>query len=666
MTPGLVLDNIIAYSLQIGLLVGVVALAPVLLRMRSPHARLLFWQVLLVACLALPFVRSWRQEVLTGTAIQISAIVQVAAATAAAPIQHRPIPFTTIALWILAAGIAIRLTLLVVGLARLAAYRRRGEELPREFGIPGTSARAALLISEDVAGPVTFGWNEPVILLPANFPDLEPAMREAIICHELLHVERRDWLFTIAEGMIRSVLWFHPAVWWVIGEVQLAREQTVDQAVIELTRTREPYVDALLLMAGVSEVVPQFDLAPAPMFLRRRHLKRRLVEVMKEVRMTTISAKRLACVMSAAVVMVAAACWLAAGAFPLSAAPQVVDDAAGVTVNTNGSPLLHRSSVPYPADALAKGVEGTVVVQLKLDPNGEVSDAAVLSGPDELRRGVLQSVLTWHFDKSAASTTRAVNINFVRPANAAPVQPVAPAPALRTLVPVPALAGGGQGGSGGLGAARGISGRIDRITIAGLSAQSSADLLSKLPVHEGDELTSQSQSDVMTVAKDFDSHLTTTLARNPTGGFELRISPMNTGSLALPTFTANSGPGGGFGSAGSVATAQAFAPTSTTPAGIFSVGNGTTPPSVLSKVDPEYSEQARAAKYSGSVMLSIVVNTDGKAEDIKVVKTLGMGLDEKAIESVQKWNFRPGMNKGVPVNVRAQIEVNFRLLDKQE
>jgi TonB family protein len=96
--------------------------------------------------------------------------------------------------------------------------------------------------------------------------------------------------------------------------------------------------------------------------------------------------------------------------------------------------------------------------------------------------------------------------------------------------------------------------------------------------------------------------------------------------------------------------------------GVYSVGNGTTAPSVLTKVDPEYSEEARKAKYSGSVMLSIVVNTDGKAEQIQVVKSLGMGLDEKAIEAVQKWRFLPGKNKGVPVKVKAQIEVNFRLL----
>jgi TonB family protein len=62
------------------------------------------------------------------------------------------------------------------------------------------------------------------------------------------------------------------------------------------------------------------------------------------------------------------------------------------------------------------------------------------------------------------------------------------------------------------------------------------------------------------------------------------------------------------------------------------------------------------------VQLSIVVNTNGKATDIKVTKSLGMGLDEKAVEAIQKWVFKPGTNKGVPVNVRALVEVNFRLL----
>ena len=94
----------------------------------------------------------------------------------------------------------------------------------------------------------------------------------------------------------------------------------------------------------------------------------------------------------------------------------------------------------------------------------------------------------------------------------------------------------------------------------------------------------------------------------------------------------------------------------------YSVGRGITAPSVLSRVDPEYSEEARKAKYSGAVMLSIVVNIDGRADSIKVIKSLGMGLDEKAIEAVGRWPFRPGTKDGAPVRVCAQIEVNFRLL----
>jgi protein TonB len=96
--------------------------------------------------------------------------------------------------------------------------------------------------------------------------------------------------------------------------------------------------------------------------------------------------------------------------------------------------------------------------------------------------------------------------------------------------------------------------------------------------------------------------------------------------------------------------------------GVFKVGGGVSAPAVLFKVDPEYSEEARKAKYSGTVLLSVIVDTEGKARDIRVVKSLGMGLDEKAMEAVQKWKFKPGMNKGTAVNVRAQIEVNFRLL----
>lgn len=96
--------------------------------------------------------------------------------------------------------------------------------------------------------------------------------------------------------------------------------------------------------------------------------------------------------------------------------------------------------------------------------------------------------------------------------------------------------------------------------------------------------------------------------------------------------------------------------------GVFKMGGGVTAPTVLYKVEPEYSEEARKAKYQGTVELVIEVDTTGKPRNLKVVRSLGLGLDEKAIEAVEKWKFRPGYKDGHPVVVQAYVEVNFRLL----
>ena len=96
--------------------------------------------------------------------------------------------------------------------------------------------------------------------------------------------------------------------------------------------------------------------------------------------------------------------------------------------------------------------------------------------------------------------------------------------------------------------------------------------------------------------------------------------------------------------------------------GAYRPGGGVSLPVPITKPEPEYSEEARKAKYQGSVTLQIVVDEKGVPKDIRVVKKLGLGLDEKAIEAVQKWRFKPGMKDGKPVAVIATIEVSFRLL----
>ncbi len=89
---------------------------------------------------------------------------------------------------------------------------------------------------------------------------------------------------------------------------------------------------------------------------------------------------------------------------------------------------------------------------------------------------------------------------------------------------------------------------------------------------------------------------------------------------------------------------------------------GITAPAVLYRVDPEFSEEARKAKYQGTVVLTIEVGEDGRPRRFRIVRALGLGLDQKAVDAVAQWKFRPAMRNGRPVRAPATIEVNFRLL----
>lgn len=95
--------------------------------------------------------------------------------------------------------------------------------------------------------------------------------------------------------------------------------------------------------------------------------------------------------------------------------------------------------------------------------------------------------------------------------------------------------------------------------------------------------------------------------------------------------------------------------------GVFRVGGGVSAPRALDTPDPEYSEEARKAKYQGVVVLWLIVDQSGKPRDIKVSRSLGMGLDQKAVEAVRNWKFEPAMKDGRPVAVQINVEVNFRL-----
>ena len=95
--------------------------------------------------------------------------------------------------------------------------------------------------------------------------------------------------------------------------------------------------------------------------------------------------------------------------------------------------------------------------------------------------------------------------------------------------------------------------------------------------------------------------------------------------------------------------------------GTYQVGGGVSPPVVIYSVEPEFSDEARRAKYQGVSVVSLIVDAHGMPQRVRVIRKLGMGLDEKAVEAVQQYKFKPAMFQGHAVPVVINVEVNFRI-----
>jgi periplasmic protein TonB len=95
--------------------------------------------------------------------------------------------------------------------------------------------------------------------------------------------------------------------------------------------------------------------------------------------------------------------------------------------------------------------------------------------------------------------------------------------------------------------------------------------------------------------------------------------------------------------------------------GIYHPGGGVSNPTLIYAPDPEFSDEARRAKYQGVCVLELVVDAQGNPQRVHVIRPLGMGLDEKALEAARQYKFKPAVFQGHPVAVLIEIEVNFRI-----
>jgi protein TonB len=95
--------------------------------------------------------------------------------------------------------------------------------------------------------------------------------------------------------------------------------------------------------------------------------------------------------------------------------------------------------------------------------------------------------------------------------------------------------------------------------------------------------------------------------------------------------------------------------------GLRRIGGGVSAPVLQYSVEPEFSEEARKAKAAGNVLVTLIVDVNGRPQDVHVLRGVGMGLDEKAVEAVKQYKFKPAMENGKPVPVQLNVEVNFQI-----
>lgn len=138
-------------------------------------------------------------------------------------------------------------------------------------------------------------------------------IQTAVVCHESMHIHRHDWAMHLAEELIRSALWFQPAVWYIVAQIRMVREQVVDLEVVRRTHARAAYIEALLSAADCGTT---FGL-PAPCFVRKHQLVERIRKITKEYRM---SKRRIALSFASFALALFAVGAAAVHSFPLQAA----------------------------------------------------------------------------------------------------------------------------------------------------------------------------------------------------------------------------------------------------------------------------------------------------------------------------------------------------------
>ncbi len=691
------LANLAAWALQAAALVALGVWLPIRLRLGAPRARLVVFRALLVACIALPLVQPWKPSpsnaAVIGSAPPPIEIAGIEAGRSASPPPApgdsregfsferarsavSALPWTWIALVVLAGGAALRLGWLALGLVSLVRLRRSSSPIVADTSavLAATRAvgtRASFRESPRVRHPVTFGLRKPVVLVPPGFTALDPPQQLAIACHELLHVRRQDWLRALGDELVRAFFWFHPAIWWLVEQIRLSAEQLIDREVVGLVGDRRSYLRALLALAE-SGAGPR--LQPAPCFLDHGHLQQRVTMLMEEVSMS-----RLRLVVSGMLVVAT----LVVGslgvvqAFPLHAAAVVgqppVPPAPPAPLAT--PPPLPPLPPPPPAAAKA-----TTPVAQKVDE--ATLEAAIKAAPRE-PAGYLQLAAFYNrqgdFPRTIATLTRWAGVDPANPVVHFTMSSYYWDKAYRDNTLSDAqkrdyIARGLQAADQAIALNPEY---MEALVYKNLLLRSQALLESDPAVQKGliteaDELrtraikirnarqASGASTESYPPAKSSSSTVMGAPPPPPPPPPAKKVSaaapvPPDAPPPPPPPPDATWMAAAGIAVAASNAEFASGAP-------IYKRGDpGLTFPVVISETRPSHTPETMRAKIEGPVVLSCVVETDGTIGDVVVKTSLDPVLDEQAVAAAKKWRFTPGMKDGKPVRVRTTLEMTFTL-----
>ena len=400
------LTNLLAYSVQLAVLVAAGAMLIAALRVHTPRATLRFWQLVFATSLLWPACQllADARNSATVTGVAFSSIGGWSTGVAPeirAAIGSLDTDVAMLTVALLATGAATRLLWIGLGLLKLRVICAASTPADSLSPIAGALGRelgvaADIRFSKAIASPATVGAAHPTILLPERVCALPPDVQRAVLCHELVHVRRRDWPVMLGEELWCALLWFHPAARALASRLNLARETLVDEASILHTGDRRAYAAALLEFSTAGPRLPG-----ATAFIGRRHLERRIALIAQEDQMSRSS---LAIRLTVAATLLAAVTLGVTSTVPLTASLHAQSEKVykpgqdeGVTL-----PQVVREVKPvYTAAAMQAKIQGAVWLTAVVLSSGDVGEVTVVKSLDTehgLDDEAVKAARQWKFE----------------------------------------------------------------------------------------------------------------------------------------------------------------------------------------------------------------------------------------------------------------------------